>query len=103
MKSESKFDALEQGQDSFPEYVSLKLLQLAASVLSWAEAARDAHQFSGNMWHNDGLEAYLCQTSKGRSYEEAKLLGGGMHLLLSGTHCSVSAMKKFLPTLSILL
>lgn len=42
MKSENKFYALEQGQNSFFEYASLKLPQLAASISSWVEAARGA-------------------------------------------------------------
>lgn len=55
---------------------------------------RDACQFCSYMWHNDNLEAYFCQTSKGRSYEEAKLLGGRTHLSFSGTKCSVSVSEE---------
>lgn len=92
MKSESKFYALEQGQDSFSEYVSLKLLQLAASVSSWG--SQECLIFCSNTWHNNNLEAYLCQTSKGRPCEEAKLLGGITHLSLSGTQGSVNASEN---------
>lgn len=62
-------------------------LQLMFCPLSWGSQGR-------LILHNEYLEAYLCQTTKGRLYEETKLLGGKKHLLASGAQSSVCVSEE---------